>query len=147
MCSFAKNSDSIGISQIQFRCSRDCDALRHPEQLIEYHPVRSPLRQGSYRGLFVNANYFARESHMDDFHAARRWTHSIFGSRIFRIPNCAMCFRLRTHSDGLERRSSSGQGFGLGGRREGCYVRHVQKLQLMMCGASRRARGRCIQMR
>ena len=34
-------------------------------QLIQYHPARSPLRQGSYRGLAATANHFARESHMD----------------------------------------------------------------------------------
>ncbi|HKO04813.1 MAG TPA: molybdopterin cofactor-binding domain-containing protein [Candidatus Acidoferrales bacterium] len=34
-------------------------------QRIQYHPVHSPLRQGSYRGLAATANHFARESHMD----------------------------------------------------------------------------------
>jgi CO/xanthine dehydrogenase Mo-binding subunit len=34
-------------------------------QLIQYHPSKSPLRQGSYRGLASTANHFARESHMD----------------------------------------------------------------------------------
>jgi nicotinate dehydrogenase subunit B len=34
-------------------------------QRIEFHPVDSPLRQGSYRGLAATANHFARESHMD----------------------------------------------------------------------------------
>jgi nicotinate dehydrogenase subunit B len=37
-----------------------------PNQLIQYHPVDSPLRQGSYRGLAATANHFARESHMDE---------------------------------------------------------------------------------
>jgi nicotinate dehydrogenase subunit B len=32
---------------------------------IAYHPVDSPLRQGSYKGLAATANHFARESHMD----------------------------------------------------------------------------------
>lgn len=36
-----------------------------PNQLVQYHPVRSPLRQGSYRSLAGAANNFARESHMD----------------------------------------------------------------------------------
>jgi isoquinoline 1-oxidoreductase len=31
-----------------------------------FHPSDSPLRQGSYRGLAITANNFARESHMDD---------------------------------------------------------------------------------
>jgi len=34
-------------------------------QVIQYHPAKSPLRQGSYRGLASTANHFARESHMD----------------------------------------------------------------------------------
>ena len=36
-----------------------------PNQLIQFHPSNSPLRQGSYRGLASTANHFARESHMD----------------------------------------------------------------------------------
>jgi nicotinate dehydrogenase subunit B len=35
-------------------------------QLIAFHPVPSPLRQGSYRALAATANHFARESHMDE---------------------------------------------------------------------------------
>ena len=43
-----------------------------PNQLIQYHPSKSPLRQGSYRGLASTANHFARESHMDAIaHAAK----------------------------------------------------------------------------
>jgi nicotinate dehydrogenase subunit B len=42
-----------------------------PNQLIQYHPSKSPLRQGSYRGLASTANNFARESHIDGLsHAA-----------------------------------------------------------------------------
>lgn len=36
---------------------------------VKYHPVKSPLRQGSYRGLAGTANIFARESIMDDLAA------------------------------------------------------------------------------
>ncbi len=36
----------------------------------EYRPVKSPLREGSYRGLAATANHFARESHMDELAAA-----------------------------------------------------------------------------
>jgi CO/xanthine dehydrogenase Mo-binding subunit len=43
-----------------------------PSKLIQYHPAKSPLRQGSYRGLAATANHFARESHMDALaHAAK----------------------------------------------------------------------------
>src|SRR5206468_3942310 len=37
-----------------------------PNQVIEFHPARSLLRQGSYRGLAATANHFAREVHMDE---------------------------------------------------------------------------------
>jgi isoquinoline 1-oxidoreductase len=37
-----------------------------PNQEVKYHPVKSPLRQGSYRGLAATANTFARESMMND---------------------------------------------------------------------------------
>ncbi len=35
-------------------------------QQIEFHATRSPLRQGSYRGLAATANHFAREVHIDE---------------------------------------------------------------------------------
>ncbi len=35
-------------------------------QHTEFHPAKSPLRIGSYRGLAATANHFARESHMDE---------------------------------------------------------------------------------
>ena len=37
-----------------------------PNQRIQFHPVNSPLRQGSYRSLAATANHFARESFMDE---------------------------------------------------------------------------------
>jgi len=36
-----------------------------PNQRIAFHPVKSPLRQGSYRALASTANHYAREMHMD----------------------------------------------------------------------------------
>jgi isoquinoline 1-oxidoreductase len=37
-----------------------------PNQLTQFHPSKSPLRQGSYRGLAATFNHFARESFMDE---------------------------------------------------------------------------------
>jgi CO/xanthine dehydrogenase Mo-binding subunit len=43
-----------------------------PNQRIQFHPVDSPLRQGSYRSLAAAANHFARESFLDELaHLAR----------------------------------------------------------------------------
>jgi nicotinate dehydrogenase subunit B len=41
-----------------------------PNQRIEMHPTRSPLRVGSYRGLAATANHFVRETHLDEVAAA-----------------------------------------------------------------------------
>jgi len=61
-------------------------AIRTPyevaNQRIAFHPSRSPLRQGSYRGLAATANHFARESHMDDL------AHALHQDRVeFRLRN------------------------------------------------------------
>ena len=37
-----------------------------PNQRVQFHPVDSPLRQGSYRSLAAAANHFARESFIDE---------------------------------------------------------------------------------
>jgi nicotinate dehydrogenase subunit B len=37
-----------------------------PNRQIVFHPSKSPLRQGSYRGLAATANHFARECHIDE---------------------------------------------------------------------------------
>jgi len=43
-----------------------------PNQKIVFHQAKSPLRQGSYRGLAATANHFAREVHMDELaHAVK----------------------------------------------------------------------------
>jgi CO/xanthine dehydrogenase Mo-binding subunit len=36
-----------------------------PNQRIAFHNAKSPLRQGSYRGLAATANHYAREMHID----------------------------------------------------------------------------------
>ena len=40
-----------------------------PNQNVQFHPSKSPLRQGSYRGLAATANHFAREVHIDELAA------------------------------------------------------------------------------
>ncbi len=87
-----------------------------PNQLIQFHAARSPLRQGSYRGLAATANHFARESHMDELaHAAR------IDPLEFRLKNTSDhrlrdVFEAATRSFGWPRKKSQpGQGFGLGG--------------------------------
>jgi nicotinate dehydrogenase subunit B len=85
-------------------------------QLIRFHPVNSPLRQGSYRGLAATANHFARESHMDELaHGAQ------IDPLEFRLKNLSDA-RLRAVFESAARtfgwprkKTQTGQGFGMGG--------------------------------
>jgi isoquinoline 1-oxidoreductase len=93
-------------------------------QLIQFHPVNSPLRQGSYRGLAATANHFARESHMDELaHAAQ------IDPLEFRVKNLSdarlrAVFASAAKSFGWpQKKTQPGQGFGIGGGVEkGGYV-------------------------
>jgi nicotinate dehydrogenase subunit B len=95
-----------------------------PNQHIEFHSTQCPLRSGSYRGLAATANFFARESHMDDLaHAAK------MDALDFRLKNLADS-RLRAvleaagkSFDWSRTKTQEGQGFGIaGGFEKGGYV-------------------------
>ncbi len=90
----------------------------------QYHAVKSPLRQGSYRGLAATANHFVRESYMDEL------AHSIRMDPLeFRLKNVKEP-RLRdvivAASDKFNwkgRKKAAGHGFGIAaGFEKGSYV-------------------------
>lgn len=93
-------------------------------QRIEFHPSDAPLRQGSYRGLAAPANFFARESHMDEL------AHAIGMDPLeFRLKNLTdarlrAVFQAAAEKFGWGRQKSSPtRGFGIGGGTEkGSYV-------------------------
>jgi nicotinate dehydrogenase subunit B len=93
-------------------------------QHIEFHPVRSPLRQGSYRGLAATANHFARESHMDDLARAANIDPLDFRLKNIADPRLRDVFQAAAKSFGWPaKRTRPGQGFGIGGGIEkGGYV-------------------------
>jgi len=85
-------------------------------QRIEYHPVHSPLRQGSYRGLAATANHFARESHMDSAARAAGMDPLEFRLKNLTDERLRAVFQAAAKSFGWPgKRERSGQGFGLGG--------------------------------
>jgi len=95
-----------------------------PGKKEQFHQSRSPLRQGSYRGLAATANHFVRESWMDEL------AHSIRMDPLdFRLKN-ATDERLRavilaaTDKFGWRgRKKTAGHGFGIGaGFEKGSYV-------------------------
>ena len=85
-------------------------------QRIEYHPVRSPLRQGSYRGLAATANHFARESHMDSLAHATGIDPLEFRLKNLEDARLRAVFEAAAKSFGWPaKRVRPGQGFGMGG--------------------------------
>ncbi len=93
-------------------------------QHIEFHPVRSPLRQGSYRGLAATANHFARESHMDDLAHAAQLDPLDFRLKNISDPRLRHVFQAAAKFFGWPaKKTKPGQGFGIGGGIEkGGYV-------------------------
>ena len=85
-------------------------------QRVQYHPVRSPLRQGSYRGLAATANHFARESHMDSLAHAAGMDPLDFRLKNLEDARLRAVFEAAAKSFGWPaKRERPGQGFGMGG--------------------------------
>jgi isoquinoline 1-oxidoreductase len=93
-------------------------------QLIQFHPVTSPLRQGSYRGLAATANHFARESFMDELAHSANIDPLEFRMKNLSDPRLRAVFESAAKSFGWpQKKSQPGQGFGMGGGVEkGGYV-------------------------
>jgi isoquinoline 1-oxidoreductase len=90
----------------------------------QYHQTKSPLRQGSYRGLAATANHFVRESYMDEL------AHSVKLDPLeFRLKN-ARNQRLRAVIEAAAakfnwkaRQQTAGRGYGIAaGFEKGGYV-------------------------
>ena len=79
-----------------------------PNQWNVFHPAKSPLRQGSYRGLAATANHFAREVHIDEL------AHAVKMDPLeFRLKNLKD-ERLRAVLQAAAERFGWGQGKGIG---------------------------------
>jgi nicotinate dehydrogenase subunit B len=87
-----------------------------PNQRIVFHPVKSPLRQGSYRALAATANHFARESHMDELARALKMDSLEFRLKNLKDPRLRAVFQAAAKQFGWgQRKSEPGRGFGMGG--------------------------------
>jgi len=113
-----------------------------PNQRIQFHPARSPLRQGSYRGLAATANHFARESHMDELaHAAgieplQLRLHNLAEPRLRAVLEAAAA------AFGWSRRpAGGGRGCGLAcGTEKGGYVATCAEVEVAPAGRTVRIR-------
>ncbi|MGI9071854.1 MAG: molybdopterin cofactor-binding domain-containing protein [Bryobacteraceae bacterium] len=92
-------------------------------QSIHFHPVNSPLHQGSYRGLAATANHFARESHMDELATALNIDPLAFRLKNLKNPRMRAVLEAAAKRFGwAKNKSASGRGFGLAcGTEKGSY--------------------------
>jgi CO/xanthine dehydrogenase Mo-binding subunit len=95
-----------------------------PNQRIEFHPTKSPLRQGSYRGLAATANHFARESHMDELAHRVRLDPLQFRLANLQDERLKAVFQAAAEKFGWGRaKTSPDRGFGIaGGVEKGGYT-------------------------
>jgi len=95
-----------------------------PGKKEQFHQSKSPLRQGSYRGLAATANHFVRESYMDEL------AHSVKLDPLeFRLKNAkderlrAVIIAAADKFNWKGRQKSAGRGFGIAaGFEKGGYV-------------------------
>jgi isoquinoline 1-oxidoreductase len=93
-------------------------------QRIQFHPVKSPLRQGSYRALAATANHFARESHMDELAHALGTDTLAFRMKNLSDPRLKAVFEAAAEKFGWgKRKAEPARGFGIaGGVEKGGYI-------------------------
>ena len=94
-----------------------------PNQDIQFHNSKSPLRQGSYRGLAATANHFAREVHMDEL--AQLVNIDPVQFRLKNIKDARLKAVLEAAADkfGWSRKKTEGRGRGIAcGFEKGSYI-------------------------
>ncbi|MDB6030187.1 MAG: isoquinoline 1-oxidoreductase, partial [Verrucomicrobiales bacterium] len=93
-------------------------------QKIESHETKSPLRQGSYRGLAATANHFAREAHMDDLARAIKMDPLEFRLKNLKDDRMRGVLEAAAKAFGWGKaKPANGTGFGLSvGTEKGSYV-------------------------
>jgi isoquinoline 1-oxidoreductase len=79
-------------------------------QAIQFHPVKAPLRQGSYRGLAATANHFARETHMDEIAHAAGMDPLAFRLKNLADPRLKAVFEAAAEKFGWGKQSRGGPG-------------------------------------
>jgi nicotinate dehydrogenase subunit B len=84
-------------------------------QRIQFHPVRTLLRQGSYRALAATANHFARESHMDELAHLANMDPLEFRLKNLTNERLRTVFETAAKKFGWGQGKAPGHGFGMGG--------------------------------
>jgi len=94
-----------------------------PNQDIQFHNTKSPLRQGSYRGLAATANHFAREVHMDELAQLVKMDRVAFRLKNIKDERLRNVLEAAAKSFGWDRKKAEGRGRGIAcGFEKGSYV-------------------------
>jgi nicotinate dehydrogenase subunit B len=95
-----------------------------PNQKIVFHQSKSPLRQGSYRGLAATANHFAREVHLDELARAVKMDPVEFRLKNLKDERQSAVVNAAAQAFGWGRRNAgSGSGYGIAaGFEKGGYM-------------------------
>ena len=106
------------------------DVPRKKEQM---HQSKSPLRQGSYRGLAGTANHFARESYMDELAHSAGIDPLEFRLRNTRNARLRAVIQAAADKFGWNgRQRTPGRGFGIsGGFEKGSYVANCAEVSVV----------------
>lgn len=93
-------------------------------QKIVFHQSKSPLRQGSYRGLAATANHFARESHLDELAHLLKFDPLEFRLKNLKDERLKAVLEAAAKAFGWGKpKAAEGHGFGIaGGFEKGGYV-------------------------
>ena len=101
-------------------------------QLVQFHPVKSPLRQGSYRALAATANFFARESAMDEL--AHALKIDPLGFRLKNLDNPRVRAVLQAAAEKFgwgKQKATAERGFGLAcGTEKGGYIAACAEVEI-----------------
>ena len=95
-----------------------------PSPVTQYHASKSPLRQGSYRGLASTANHFARESFMDELALSVKMDPLAFRLKNLTDQRLIAVLNAATEKFGwAQAKSTPTRGFGIGcGQEKGGWV-------------------------
>jgi len=103
-----------------------------PNRTVLFHPVESPLRQGSYRALAATANHFARESHMDEMAGAIGMDPLAFRVKNLSDDRLKAVFEAAARTFGWgEGKRGAGRGVGIaGGSEKGSYTATCAEVEI-----------------